>query len=201
MSQSEFNPPRQEQKEQARQSPLKQLETETAHTNPAHVAQGAKAHQDGPNPSQGRSEHSASDGDEIRPDRGARTTSFPEDVRPSGIDVNNDDTSDSTVDTDGKDHDAKRLGRLEDSEVVSNATLENSVLTPPEGLAGIDSRRGGNLPPVQAEGGAHVVEAGTSESTRLYETAGDDSDATEVRKEKEHVPPNHARVAKKIRIE
>jgi hypothetical protein len=126
---------------------------------------------------------------------------FPEDVRPAGIDVDNDYSSDSTVDTDGKDHDAKRLGRLEDSEVVSNATLANSTPTPPQGLAGIDSRHGGNSPGVLAEDGKQVVVLGATESVRLYETAGDESDATEVRKEKEHLPPNHARVAKKIRIE
>ena len=126
---------------------------------------------------------------------------FPEDIRPAGIDVDNDYSSDSTVDTDGKDHDAKRLGRLEDSEVVSNATSANATPTPPEGLAGIDSRKGGNSPGVLAEDGKHVVDLGNTESVRLYETAGDGSEATEERKEEEHLPPNHARVAKKIRIE
>ena len=126
---------------------------------------------------------------------------FPEDIRPAGIDVDNDYSSDSTVDTDGKDHDAKRLGRLEDSEVVSNATEANSTPTPPEGLAGIDSRHGGDSPGVLAEDGKQVVDLGITDSVRLYETAGDESDATQERKEKEHLPPNHARAARKIRIE
>lgn len=141
---------------------------------------------------------------------------LPEDLTPRGVDVDNDVGSDSTVDTDGKARDARRqaegaapgtgggLDRLNDNEVVSNATLSNAVATPPSGLAGIDSRPYGARPQVLAEPGSRVVDVGFVEQAGLYETAGDDSDTDPVEsdiKHKEHTPANHTRVGHHIRIE
>ncbi|WP_320534991.1 DUF3005 domain-containing protein [Robbsia andropogonis] len=141
---------------------------------------------------------------------------LPEDVVPRGVDLDNDVGSDSTVDADGKNRDARRqaadaasgtgggLDRQHDNEVVSNATLQNAVRTPPTGLAGIDSRPDGASAGVLAAPGSHVVDVGFVEASGLYETAGDDSDtdATEgARKRLEHIPQNHTRVGHNIKFE
>src|SRR5258708_12580680 len=67
---------------------------------------------------------------------------------PLSAELHNDRTHDSTVDTDGKNHEAARLagrGIIGPDEVTtSNATLENSVPEARDGLAGFDSRVGGN---------------------------------------------------------
>ncbi len=200
MSNAQSNPPRREQEEQARQSPLKQPQTETAHADKADVGQAANAHQDGPrSPGDAQQNDAGPYGNQSESPR--KQAAYPEDVHPRGVDVDNDNASDSTLDTDGKDRDAKRLGRLDDSEVVSNASSDNATLPPAEGLAGIDSRPHGNRAEVLAEPGKAVIDEGFTERAELYETAGDGSDAEALNKQNEHVPPNHTRVGHKIRIE
>ena len=148
--------------------------------------------------------------------RVGKTATFPEDLTPRGVDVENDVGSDSTLDTDGKARDTRRqalgaapgtgggLDRLNDNEVVTNATLDNAVLTPPSGLAGIDSRPRGGGADVMADPGSKVVDAGFVEQPGLYESAGDDSEsdpAEGAAKQRDHVPGNHTRVGHHIRIE
>jgi hypothetical protein len=62
--------------------------------------------------------------------------------------LHNDSTHDSSVDTDGKNREAARLANHEpisvDEITTSNATLDNSVAEARDGLAGFDSRLGGN---------------------------------------------------------
>jgi hypothetical protein len=69
--------------------------------------------------------------------------------------------SDNTVDTDGKSLEARRnQGDWHDKVVGSNATLENSVITPATGLGGIDSRKNGNVPQVAARAGHRIAYRG-----------------------------------------
>jgi hypothetical protein len=193
----------------ARQSPLKTPETETAHANLADVGAAAAKQNSGALPSDAAvTARGSAAGKDAKSDtkwmapsaRPRQYAVLPEDVYPPGIDVDNDKSSDSTLDTDGKDHDAKRLGRMDDSEVVSNASADNAIPTPPSGLAGVDSRRGGNRPAILAERGASVTYKGFVEDTGLYATAGDGDDEEVLEKHQEHLPPNHARVGQRIQI-
>lgn len=198
MNTAESNSSRKEQEEQARQSPMKRPETETAHAQPEDIGHATRD-------DTGRSPA-------IDPPPYGRETAhprnraqLPEDVHPRGIDADNDDASDDTVDTDGKDRDAKRVGRMEDSEVVSNASPDNTGETPATGLAGIDSRPGGSRPAILSESGAAPTYQGVAEApdTGLYGAAGappatEEADATA--RFAEHVPPNHARIGQTVRI-
>jgi Protein of unknown function (DUF3005) len=78
--------------------------------------------------------------------------------------LHNDRTQDSTVDTDGKNREAARLagdGPIGPDEVVtSNATHVNSVPEAGDGIAGFDSRQGGNHLLVALEPGYVLVEKG-----------------------------------------
>ncbi|MGI4861443.1 MAG: DUF3005 domain-containing protein [Janthinobacterium lividum] len=208
MSTSESNVPRKEQEEQARQSPMKRPETETAQAQPEDIGHAARDDAGRSAPDDASRGQSAYGHETEHPRNRAQ---LPEDVHPRGIDVDNDDATDSTVDTDGKDRDAKRVARMEDSEVVSNAslgnaTLGNAVEAPVTGLAGIDSRPGGNRPAILSEDGGVPTHAGTLETPDfgLYGAAGEppaaeEADATA--RFAEHVPPNHARVGQTVRIE
>lgn len=195
MTTNESNESRKEQKEQAHQSPLKKPETETAHADQADVGAAAQGHNPGSKPSPHTD--AGPDGAAVEtPPR--KKAMLPEDVRPRGIDVDNDNSSDSTVDTDGKDHDAKRLGRLEDSEVISNASSDNEVPTPAEGLAGIDSRPGGNRPAIQTQDGRSVViDDGVDEQRDRYIGTGEQG---AVEADEEHLPVNHTQAGRKVRI-
>ncbi|HVE05916.1 MAG TPA: DUF3005 domain-containing protein [Paraburkholderia sp.] len=89
--------------------------------------------------------------------------------RPAGLsaEMHNDRTHDSTVDTDGKNREAARLaghGAIGPDEVTtSNATLDNSLPEAIDGLAGFDSRQGGNHLLLALEPGYTVVEKGMAE--------------------------------------
>jgi hypothetical protein len=89
--------------------------------------------------------------------------------RPAGLsaEMHNDRTHDSTVDTDGKNREAARLaghGPIGPDEVTtSNATLDNSLPESNDGLAGFDSRPGGNHVLLALEPGYTVVEKGMAE--------------------------------------
>ncbi|MEA3116796.1 MAG: hypothetical protein QOI13_66 [Paraburkholderia sp.] len=71
--------------------------------------------------------------------------------------------TDNTVDTDGKTLEARKdeSGR-HDNVITSNATLENSVQVPAEGLAGFDSRLGGHYALVRPRKGYRLVFGGTT---------------------------------------
>lgn len=55
------------------------------------------------------------------------------------IELHNDATMDSTVDTDGKIWDIE-YRHTSDNTIYSNASLENAIITSPEGLAGFNSQ-------------------------------------------------------------
>ncbi|RKU04406.1 2-oxoglutarate dehydrogenase [Burkholderia sp. Nafp2/4-1b] len=65
--------------------------------------------------------------------------------------------TDNTVDVDGKGMEA-RTGATEwhDNVIYSNASLDEAIDTPDEGLGGIESRPGGNLPQIATRPGWHV---------------------------------------------
>ena len=70
--------------------------------------------------------------------------------------------SDDTVDTDAKGLEAKRdASRWHDNVINSDATLDNNVFVPPEGLVDLDSRPGGNAPIIATREGWRVAYHGT----------------------------------------
>jgi hypothetical protein len=85
-------------------------------------------------------------------------------VRPHNIEVDNDATHDSTVDTDGKNREATRLasgGTISPDEITtSNASLVNAMPEAGDGFAGFDSRPGGNHLALALRDGYMVVEMG-----------------------------------------
>jgi hypothetical protein len=93
--------------------------------------------------------------------------------RPRSAELHNDRTHDSTVDTDGKNREAARLagdGPISPDEVTtSNATLDNSVPETPDGLAGFDSRPGGQRLLVATQPGYEVVDRGMAEPAIPYD--------------------------------
>lgn len=83
---------------------------------------------------------------------------------PRSAELYNDDTCDSTVDTDGKNREAARLAlgdRISPDQVTtSNASLDNAVPESSDGLAGFDSRPGGNHPALALRPGYVMIEKG-----------------------------------------
>ncbi|MEX3582637.1 MAG: DUF3005 domain-containing protein [Burkholderia sp.] len=77
--------------------------------------------------------------------------------------------SDSCVDVDGKSFDAHRdAPHWRDNVIYSNASLDDSVSTPDEGLAGFASRHGGSQPAVETRLGWQVSQAGIVDAGRTY---------------------------------
>ena len=85
-------------------------------------------------------------------------------VRPRSIELDTDDTHDSTVDTDGKNREASRLaggGPISPDQITrSNASLVNAMPEAGDGFAGFDSRPGGNHPAFALRAGYMVIEKG-----------------------------------------
>ena len=86
---------------------------------------------------------------------------------PSTAELHNDRTHDSTVDTDGKNLEAARIAGHSpispDEITTSNATLVNSVPEAQDGMAGFDSRVGGNHLLLALEPGYTVIDRGMVE--------------------------------------
>jgi hypothetical protein len=103
--------------------------------------------------------------DRMKHDR--RSSSTDAEGRPRSVELHNDRTHDSTVDTDGKNREAARLagdGPISpDEETTSNATLDNSVPETPDGLAGFDSRFGAHRLLFATQPGYEVVDKGMAE--------------------------------------
>ncbi|WP_118179741.1 DUF3005 domain-containing protein [Paraburkholderia phosphatilytica] len=84
------------------------------------------------------------------------------------VDVANSGASDSSIDTDGKGLEAAReASGWTDNVVTSEATGDNAIATPDEGLGGFDSRVGGNLPGIAARPGWRVRSHGAVYVERL----------------------------------
>ena len=85
-------------------------------------------------------------------------------AHPRSIELYNDDTHDSTVDTDGKNREAARLARGEpispDQVTTSNASLDNAMPESGDGFAGFDSRPDGNHLALALRAGYVMIEKG-----------------------------------------
>ncbi|VWC48255.1 DUF3005 domain-containing protein [Burkholderia lata] len=69
--------------------------------------------------------------------------------------------TDNTVDVDGKGMEAAAgASKWHDNVIYSNASLDEAVDTPDEGLGGIESRPSGNLPQIATRPGWHVRHVG-----------------------------------------
>lgn len=94
-------------------------------------------------------------------------TNPPDASGPSSAEQHNDSTHDSTVDTDGKNLQAARIAGHSpispDEITTSNATLVNSVPEARDGMAGFDSRPGGNHLLLALEPGYTVIDKGMVE--------------------------------------
>ena len=88
------------------------------------------------------------------------------------MEMHNDRSHDSTVDTDGKNLQAARIAGhsaiAADEVTGTNATLTNSVPETPDGMAGFDSRVGGNHLMLALEPGYTVVDKGMTEPQIPY---------------------------------
>lgn len=86
---------------------------------------------------------------------------------PRTTEMHNDRTHDSTVDTDGKNLEAARIAGHSpispDEITTSNATLTNSVPEALDGMAGFDSRVGGNHLLLALEPGYTMIDKGMVE--------------------------------------
>ncbi|HZZ12914.1 MAG TPA: DUF3005 domain-containing protein [Paraburkholderia sp.] len=102
----------------------------------------------------------------------ADASTAPSTTGPSSTELHNDRTHDSTVDTDGKNLEAARIAGhspiAADEITTSNATLTNSVPETPDGMAGFDSRPGGNHLLLALEPGYTVIDKGMVEPQGAY---------------------------------
>jgi hypothetical protein len=105
-------------------------------------------------------------------DKPAEVTTRPSTSGPSSAEIHNDRTHDSTVDTDGKNLEAARIAGhspiAADEIVGSNASLVNSVPEALDGMAGFDSRVGGNHLLLALEPGCTVIDKGMVEPLAVY---------------------------------
>lgn len=123
--------------------------------------------------------------------------------------LHNDRTHDSTVDTDGKNREAARLsgsGRIGPDEITtSNASLDDSVPEARDGLAGFDSRRGGNHLMLALEPGYYVVDKGMLQPQMPYDLdyQFDDPRPTDLRtgRGRVHYALNHMRPTRLIELQ
>jgi len=128
------------------------------------------------------------------------------------METHNDRTHDSTVDTDGKNREAARLAGYSaigpDEITTSNATLDNSVPEADDGLAGFDSRPGGNHLLLALEPGCTVIEKGMmapEEPKRPARRLSTRSDVERAQKDPQfrgrvHFALNHQRPARIIEL-
>lgn len=90
----------------------------------------------------------------------------------SSTELHNDRTHDSTVDTDGKNLEAARIAGhspiAADEITTTNATLTNSVPESLDGMAGFDSRPGGNHLLLALEPGYTVIDKGMVEPLEAH---------------------------------
>ncbi|WP_206956991.1 DUF3005 domain-containing protein [Trinickia acidisoli] len=100
-------------------------------------------------------EHGAKDADS--PDPVARANAHIVSVDNAGMAA-----SDSTVDTDGKGLEARHDRSMwQDNVIHSNASLDDSIPVPPDGLVDLDSRPGRNVPIIATRAGWRIAYHGT----------------------------------------
>ncbi|CAG9252240.1 DUF3005 domain-containing protein [Burkholderia sp. AW33-5] len=156
MQNAESNPTPEQQREQIRKSPVK---TPAAGDMPDAATQAAEVAKHPLTPEAVAAKtptglppidvdaHAVDSGDPVRRAAGRIVT----------LDNANMAMTDNTVDVDGKGLEA-RAGATEwhDNVIYSNASLDDAVDTPDEGLGGIESRPGGNMPQIATRPGWRV---------------------------------------------
>jgi hypothetical protein len=155
MDSTDKNPPQPEQRRQAAESPLKKPETETAHAQVNDIERASSGKEAGLGQST-----SSPGATPYEPRAGIDGRADPVQLaHPRGTDLRNNDATDNTVDTDGKNAEAKKTGQNIQA-IVSQATLDNAVPTPARGLGGFDSRIGGELPLIALRDNYELVDHG-----------------------------------------
>ncbi|MFM0624579.1 DUF3005 domain-containing protein [Paraburkholderia xenovorans] len=127
---------------------------------------------------------------------------------PSSAELHNDRTHDSTVDTDGKNLEAARIAGHSpispDEITTSNATLTNSVPEAHDGMAGFDSRVGGNHLLLALEPGCTVIDKGMVPPQGAYSADHQYDDPRPVGSRQErgriHYALNHLRPTRLIEL-
>ncbi|WP_321847730.1 DUF3005 domain-containing protein [Burkholderia diffusa] len=156
MQNAESNPTPEQQREQIQKSPVK---TPAAGDMPDAATQAAEVAKHPLTPEAVAAKtptglppidvdaHAVDSGDPVRRAAGRIVT----------LDNANMAMTDNTVDVDGKGLEA-RAGATEwhDNVIYSNASLDDAVDTPDEGLGGIESRPGGNMPQIATRPGWRV---------------------------------------------
>ncbi|KVR62784.1 2-oxoglutarate dehydrogenase [Burkholderia cepacia] len=163
MQNAESNPTPQQQREQIAKSPVK---TPAAGDMPDAATQAAEVAEAGKRPLTPEAvaaktptglppievgAHAVDSGDPVRRAAGRIVT----------LDNANMAMTDNTVDVDGKGMEARTgASELQDNVIYSNASLDDAVETPDEGLGGIESRPGGNMPQIATRPGWRVRHVG-----------------------------------------
>ncbi|MEZ0601229.1 DUF3005 domain-containing protein [Paraburkholderia sp. IW21] len=127
---------------------------------------------------------------------------------PATTELHNDRTHDSTVDTDGKNLEAARIAGYSpispDEITTSNASLSNSVPEALDGMAGFDSRVGGNHLLLALEPGYTVIDKGMVEPQGAYSADHQFDDPRPVGSRNErgriHYALNHLRPTRVIEL-
>jgi hypothetical protein len=127
---------------------------------------------------------------------------------PSTTEMHNDRTHDSTVDTDGKNLEAARIAGhspiAPDEITTSNASLDNSVPEANDGMAGFDSRIGGNHLLLALEPGYTVIDKGMVEPQATYSADHPFDDSRPLSSYRErgriHYAVNHLRPTRVIEL-
>jgi hypothetical protein len=172
---------------QAVANTLQRPETETARTPPVEVEK-ALASSGRQGPVQANPAIEASRTGSTAPARASSTTLH--DAQPRSIDTLNDGSLDS--------QEARRdLPILRDHVISSNASLDDSVDTPDEGLAGIESRPGGNAPLISPDAGYAVEYVGSGEVAGRRQIDEQDDAAGDTRALE---PDNGSRMAHLVKI-
>lgn len=129
--------------------------------------------------------------------------------RPLSAEMHNDRTHDSTVDTDGKNHEAARIaghGAISPDEMTcSNASLDDSVPDMLGDIAGFDSRVGGNHLLLALEPGCTLVDKGMVAPEKPYDLDYQFDDPRTPRERRHrgriHYAQNHLRPARVIELQ
>lgn len=132
----------------------------------------------------------------------------PRTTGPSTTELHNDRTHDSTVDTDGKNLEAARIAGHSpispDEITTSNATLVNSVPEAQDGMAGFDSRVGGNHLLLALEPGYTVIDKGMVEPQGVESEEDQFDEPRPIRSRRErgriHYALNHLRPTRVIEL-
>ncbi|WP_235025200.1 DUF3005 domain-containing protein [Caballeronia terrestris] len=154
MSNAKNDETQDKQAQRAADSPIKKPETETAHVKLQDAAKAASGQEAGLGQASGE-----------RPSKPAAAADTKAGFHhPIGLDVLNDGSLDDTVDTDGKNRDAKREMEMREREpdaiITSNATLVNFVGEMGDGLGGFDSRPARNGLLLALERGYLMIDKG-----------------------------------------